>query len=155
MFAEGGIAMHVGKFILSTSDKPSFLTCRGRARRRTYWCATLGIGVVASVAVFVAMLPFLNELANGGMDDLEVAVSRSAGGLLVAVAICIMALSLLMPVNVRRLHDRNMSGWWLPVFWIGCAIPFVGIMVGIVQFVIMGCLDGTHGPNSYGPDPKK
>ena len=136
------------------SDKPSFLSYRGRARRRTYWCATLGIGIAASVAVFVAIMPFLNELANGGMDDLEAALSRSAGGLLVAVAVSIIAFFLLLPVNVRRLHDRNMSGWWLLLFWVGGAIPFVGTLVGIAQFIILGCLDGTPGPNRYGPNPK-
>ena len=88
---------------------PSFLSFHGRARRRTYWCATLGIGIAASVAVSIAILPFLNELAKGGMDDLEVAMSRSTNGLLAAVAICIITFFLLLPVNVRRLHDRNMS----------------------------------------------
>ena len=136
------------------TDKPSFLSYRGRARRRTYWCATLGIGIAASVVVFVAVLPFLNELAQGGMDDLEVAMSRSAGGLLVAVAVSLITFFLLLPVNVRRLHDRNMSGWWLLVFWIGSLLPFLGILVGIAQFVIMGCLDGTPGSNRYGPNPK-
>lgn len=135
-------------------SKPSFLSFHGRARHRTYWCAILGIGIAASVAVSIAILPFLNELAKGGMDDLEVAVSRSAGGLLAAIAIGIIALFLLLPVNVRRLHDRNMSGWWLLAFWIGGVIPVLGVLVGIAQFVIMCCLDGTPGPNRYGADPK-
>ena len=136
------------------TDKPSFLSYRGRARRRTYWGATLGIGLAASVAMFIAILPFLNELAKGGMDDLEVAMSRSASGLLVAIAVGIIAFFLLLPVNVRRLHDRNMSGWWLLAFCLGSMLPFLGILVGIAQFVIMGCLAGTPGPNRYGADPK-
>ncbi len=135
--------------------KPSFLSYRGRARRRTYWCATLGIGLAASVAMFIAILPFLNELAKGGMDDLEVAISRSARGLLVATAVGIIAFFLLLPVNVRRLHDRDMSGWWLLAFWIGGALPYIGLLVGIAQFVIMGCLAGTPGPNRYGMNPKE
>ena len=138
----------------SSPNKPSFLSYRGRARRRTYWFATLGIGIVATVAACVALLPLLNELANGGMDDLEVAMSRSACGLLIAFAVIVMALILLLPVNVRRLHDRNMSGWWMLVFILGGMIPYVGQLIGLVQFVIMGCLDGTPGPNRYGLDPK-
>lgn len=138
----------------TTQDKPSFLSYRGRARRRTYWCATLGIGVVASVAAFIAVLPFINELAQGGIDDLEVALSRSATGLLIALAIGIVTFFLLLPVSVRRLHDRNMSGWWLLAFMLGGMIPYVGSLVGIAQFVIMGCLGGTPGPNRFGPDPK-
>lgn len=137
-----------------SNNKPSFLSYHGRARRRTYWCATLGIGLAASVAVFIAILPFLNELAKGGMDDLEVAISRSAIGLFAAFVACIIAFFMLLPVNVRRLHDRNMSGWWLLAFWIGGTIPFLGVLVWIAQFVIMCCLDGTPGPNRYGADPK-
>ena len=136
-------------------DKPSFLSYRGRARRRTYWCATLGIGIAASVAVFIAILPLLNELANGGMDDLEMALSRSAGGLFIALAIIIATFFLLLPVSVRRLHDRNMSGWWMLAFIFGGMIPYLGQLVGIVQFIILGCLDSTPGANRYGPNPKK
>jgi len=147
--------MYARKSMLSTPNKPSLLSYHGRARRSTYWRTTLWIGLVASVTVFISILPFLNELAKGGMDDLEVAVSRSANGLLAAVVVCIVTFFSLLPVNVRRLHDRNMSGWWLLAFWICYAIPFVRIMVWMVQFVLMGCLDGTPGPNSYGPDPKR
>ena len=135
-------------------NNPSFMSYRGRARRRTYWCVILVIGVTASVAMFIAVLPFLNELAHGGMDDLAVALSRSAYGLFAALVIAIIAFLLLLPVSVRRLHDRNMSGWWLLAFLIGEAIPYVRIPVGIAQFVIMGCIDGTTGPNRFGLDPK-
>jgi hypothetical protein len=45
------------------------------------------------------MLPFLNELAEGVMDDLEVAMSRSAGGLLVVAAVSIMTFFLQLPAN--------------------------------------------------------
>ena len=133
------------KDMKSNAGTPSFLSFRGRARRRTYWCATLGIGIAATVVAFIALLPFLNELANGGMDDLEVAMSRSACGLLIAFAVVVVAFFLLLPVNVRRLHDRNMSGWWMLMFILGGMIPYVGQLVGLAQFVIMGCLDGTPG----------
>ena len=137
------------------SDQPSFLSYRGRSRRRTYWCTTLGIGIASSSATFIAILPFLNELANGGMDDLQAALSRSAIGLLIAFAIVIITFFLLLPVSVRRLHDRNMSGWWILVFMIGGAIPCVGLIVCLVQFVIIGCLGGTSGQNRFGADPRE
>jgi uncharacterized membrane protein YhaH (DUF805 family) len=49
-------------------------------------------------------------------------------------------------VAVRRFHDQNQSGW----LYLLCLIPYVG---GIVLLVFM-CLDGTPGPNRFGPDPK-
>ena len=47
-----------------------------------------------------------------------------------------------------------MSGWFLLAFFLGSLVPFVNILVSITQFIIMGCLDGTIGPNDFGPDPK-
>ena len=43
-------------------------------------------------------------------------------------------------VGVRRMHDVNKSGWFM-------LIPFYNL--------ILYCTDGTTGPNSYGPDPKR
>ena len=56
-------------------------------------------------------------------------------------------------VTVRRLHDRNMSGWWYPGFIVASLIPVVGIIAAIAFLVIM-FLDGTPGTNRFGPDPK-
>ena len=135
--------------------KPSLLSFRGRARRRTYWCATLLIGFVATLSVAVAAYPVLCAIAEGGLDDFNAVLTAHGAGLLIAFAICIAAFFLLLPVSVRRLHDRDMSGWWLLAFLIGGVLPYIGALVGIAQFVIMGCLDGTPGANRYGPNPKE
>ncbi len=58
-----------------------------------------------------------------------------------------------LAVNVRRLHDRDMSGWWLLGLVVLSAIPVVGIIVSIGWLVLM-FLPGTQGPNRFGPDPK-
>jgi uncharacterized membrane protein YhaH (DUF805 family) len=50
-------------------------------------------------------------------------------------------------VAVRRFHDQDKSGaWYLLAF-----IPGVG---GIILLVFM-CLEGSPGPNRYGPNPKE
>lgn len=49
-------------------------------------------------------------------------------------------------VAVRRFHDQGQSGW----MYLLSMIPYVG---GIILLVFM-CIDGTPGPNQYGPDPK-
>jgi uncharacterized membrane protein YhaH (DUF805 family) len=56
-------------------------------------------------------------------------------------------------VVVRRLHDRNMSGWWYLGVILASFIPVVGGLAGIAMFVLF-CLPGTPGPNRFGPDPK-
>jgi uncharacterized membrane protein YhaH (DUF805 family) len=50
-----------------------------------------------------------------------------------------------LSVLVRRLHDRDKSGWW---FWF-LFVPIVGFIVLLVWF----CTKGTTGPNQYGDDP--
>ena len=115
----------------------------------------LGIGLIAFVAMFAAAYSAVCAIASGGMDDLEAVASAHGTDVMLALAIGLAAFFLLLPVNVRRLHDRDMSGWWLLAFWIGGMIPCIGTFVGIAQFVIMGCLDGTPGQNRYGVNPKE
>lgn len=62
----------------------------------------------------------------------------------------LLTLGLLIPslaVQVRRFHDQDKSGW----FWLLNFVPYVG---GIIVLVFM-CLEGTKGPNRFGPDPKE
>lgn len=63
-------------------------------------------------------------------------------GLVYSLATLIQGLAL----SVRRLHDRNMSGWWILIAF----IPLIGSIVLLVFYV----LPGTTGDNKFGPDPK-
>ena len=63
-------------------------------------------------------------------------------GLLFLLAIFIPSLA----VQVRRFHDQGRSGWFVLLNF----IPFIGTLIVLVFM----CLDGTDGPNEYGPDPK-
>ena len=61
----------------------------------------------------------------------------------------ILLLAVIIPgiaVQVRRFHDQDKSGWFVLL----ALIPFVG---SIAVLVFM-CLEGTKGPNRFGPDPK-
>ncbi len=49
-----------------------------------------------------------------------------------------------LAVSVRRLHDRDYSGWWI-------LLAFTGI--GYILLIIWYCMRGTAGPNRFGPDP--
>ena len=59
-----------------------------------------------------------------------------------------------IPHDVRRLHDRNMSGWLVLVGWLLGWIPIVGWAYSVFMFINLGCLDGPVGDNCYGKDPK-
>jgi uncharacterized membrane protein YhaH (DUF805 family) len=71
---------------------------------------------------------------------------------------------------IKRLHDRNKSGWWMVPFFVVPGLyhqfedrlgdtyvaGFVGLVaavLGIWCFIEIACLRGTQGPNRFGPDP--
>ena len=97
----------------------------GRARRAEYWNFFLVNLIVAFVLEFVL----------GFMHLQFVAYLYSLAVLLPSIA-----------VGVRRMHDTNRSGWWLLI----ALIPFAGWLA----VLILLALEGTPGPNQYGPDPK-
>lgn len=48
-------------------------------------------------------------------------------------------------VSVRRLHDKDRSGWWLFI----ALVPLIGVLVLLYWFATRG----TLGENRFGPDP--
>ena len=109
----------------------------GRSRRKEYWMFTLGIVIISVV---------LSVLLIGGIDF---STGMPSGGFGVGLAVLILfSLAIFIPalaVQVRRFHDQDKSGWFVLLNF----VPYIG---GIVVLVMM-CLDGTAGPNRYGPDP--
>jgi uncharacterized membrane protein YhaH (DUF805 family) len=51
-----------------------------------------------------------------------------------------------LAVIIRRLHDQDKSGWFILMG----LIPVVGPIILLVFY----CIEGTRGPNRFGPDPK-
>jgi uncharacterized membrane protein YhaH (DUF805 family) len=110
----------------------------GRSRRKEYWMFTL-------FAVIVVALTFPLMF----MGSVSAAQAGNGGGPLLWIGSLVLGIFVLasvipsLAVQVRRFHDQDRSG--LLGF-----IPYVG---GIIVLVFM-CLEGTRGPNRYGPDPK-
>ena len=106
----------------------------GRSRRKEYWMFALLV-----IAGYVA-LALIGSVLSGGADG---------GGTLGTILIGIFALAILVPsiaVQVRRFHDQDKSGWFV-------LLNFIPILGALIVFVFM-LLEGTRGPNQYGPDPK-
>jgi uncharacterized membrane protein YhaH (DUF805 family) len=51
-----------------------------------------------------------------------------------------------LAISIKRWHDRDKSGWWV-------LIGFIPLIGGIWALIETGFLEGTKGPNQYGPDP--
>jgi len=99
----------------------------GRAARSEFWFWFL----------FAVLVTIATQFLDGFLFDQQF-------GLLSGIA----ALALFLPglaVSVRRLHDRDKSGWFILLYF----IPLIGFIILLIWY----CTRGTVGPNRFGPDP--
>ncbi|HUD29402.1 MAG TPA: DUF805 domain-containing protein [Novosphingobium sp.] len=129
----------------------------GRSRRMEYWAFTLLNVIVYAV---IAVLALAMGFSLSTLTDLESGNASSAalgGGFMLLMGIGgLYFLATFIPglaVAIRRLHDRDMSGWWYLGFAVLGMIPFVGWIASIAFLVIL-FLPGTPGFNRFGEDPK-
>lgn len=101
----------------------------GRASRAEFWYFQLFVALGMLAIVVVA--------ANAQ----ETAWTMGAFGSAFYLAILLPGLA----VTVRRLHDRNRSGWHY--WWV--LVPIAG---GLIILIWM-CQKGVEGENRFGPDP--
>jgi uncharacterized membrane protein YhaH (DUF805 family) len=135
-----------------------FFKFNGRANRAKFWTAALIFTAINLVLVIL-----------GYVTDQSVVFQALNGMLSIVLLISSIA------VSVKRLHDRNKSGWYLLLFYfVPGVLAAVSVLIGefvedssiiatvlallafaiIVWVVIeLGCLRGTVGVNQYGPDP--
>lgn len=128
----------------------------GRSRRREFWSfALLNLIVIAVLmAVMFGSGASFERLAENrpGFTLASYSMFYSGSGILVSLwwlAVVIPSVA----VTVRRLHDRDLSGWWyLGAIVIG-VIPLIGFLASLALFVVL-LLPGTRGANRFGADPK-
>ena len=126
----------------------------GRSRRMEFWMFTL-LTFIVEIVCFALM--FAGGFNMATMTD-PTATPEAPGALfwVGAILLGVYVLAALIPsiaVTVRRLHDRDMSGWWYLGVIVGSFIPILNIIVAI-GFLVLMALPGTAGPNRFGPDPK-
>ena len=101
----------------------------GRAARSEFWYWALFVFIVNLIAKFID--------SAMGADMTHVGL---VGG--------IVGLALFLPglaMTIRRLHDRDKSGWWVLLV----LIPLIGAIILLIWFIMRG----TQGPNRFGEDP--
>jgi uncharacterized membrane protein YhaH (DUF805 family) len=109
---------------------------QGRIRRTHFWLAGIGTGVVMGVLASVIMS--FSGIARGAPNPIA---------LLLLGVLYVVAIFISLAVDVKRCHDRDKSGWFLLIG----LIPLIG---GLWLLIDLGFLDGTPGPNKFGPSPK-
>jgi uncharacterized membrane protein YhaH (DUF805 family) len=96
-----------------------------------YWWSAILIVVVYNGSIF-ALEGTLGEGSDGAIF----------GTILMYIPLVWTSLAL----GIKRYHDLNKSGWWILIG----LIPIIG---PIWQFVELGFLRGSRGPNRFGDDP--
>ncbi|AKH87680.1 DUF805 domain-containing protein [Edwardsiella tarda] len=121
---------------------------RGRLGRQAFW---------AWMGIWLLLLLVLFSLAGAGMLPLQA-----------AAFLLVLSLWPTAAVWVKRLHDRNKSGWWallavlawmlaagnwmmLGPVWVWALGRFLPLLIYIMLILDCGVFAGTAGDNRYGP----
>ena len=104
----------------------NYANFKGRASRSEYWWFYLFVLIIDKVFTFLNALTLSNEVAE---------IASLWGSLIF--------LPPLLAASVRRLHDRNKSGWWL-------LIAFT--IIGLIPLIYWLGKEGFKNVNEYG-DP--
>jgi uncharacterized membrane protein YhaH (DUF805 family) len=142
----------------------------GRSRRKEFWMFQLLNVIVVAVLYSLLFAGGAGSLLGlgatpGAPVNAENLQQVSLGPVfwIAVVLLAIWGLGTIIPsiaLAVRRLHDRNVSGWYLLGFIVAVIvlsmIPVLGtilVFAAEIGYIVFMALPGTAGPNKYGPDP--
>jgi uncharacterized membrane protein YhaH (DUF805 family) len=124
---------------------------QGRLNRAKYWLVLLiWLAIWFAVGAFVFFSGF------------------STASLVLSALVLMPSVWSGIAVGIKRLHDRDKTGWWLLLFYLapilldalarssgglGIAFSIPSLAISIWAIVELGFLRGTIGGNAYGPDP--
>jgi uncharacterized membrane protein YhaH (DUF805 family) len=115
----------------------------GRTRRLHFWLVGIALTIVNGLVSNLTWGPAYMQMMTG---------QPGAWGP-VALIGCLVSLALYWPFFanlVKRAHDRDMAWWWAVLMFLAC-FTVIGILWPLI---VLGFMDGTPGPNKYGPSPK-
>ena len=73
------------------------------------------------------------------------------------ILIQILCYIILLRINIKRLHDINLKGYWSLFYLISLILsiqyPYIGMLVSIIYHCILSFVPGTKGENKYGEQP--
>ncbi len=156
----------------------------GRLRRQDYWLISISLGMTVFVLTELAILMIFGQtqsLFGGGFGAYLERVNNSQA-LFVQNLVGFVTLWPALAMSAKRAHDRDKSArliislmlgtfvasyapaWLWMTYPVEMASPpgvagnlvfsVVSLVISIYIFVVVGCLDGTPGPNRFGRSPK-
>lgn len=150
--------MEFGQAIRKCMIEKYYPLIEGRAARSEFWwfmlfylLISVGISLVIMTVVGMIVVP-ISMMGGESPDALAAALIVPFLMMIPAMLLMYFLIPPIVGVTIRRLHDRNMSGWWYLWFSLLMMIPLVNFVVFIWMLVLL-VLRGTSGPNRFGPDP--
>lgn len=156
----------------------------GRLRRKDYWLISISLGMTVFVLTELAILMIFGptqSLFGGGFGAYQER-ANNAQAFFVQNLVGLVTLWPALAMSAKRAHDRDKSArliislmlgtfvasyapaWLWMTYPVEMASPpgvagylvfsVVSLVSSIYIFVVVGCLDGTPGPNRFGPSPK-
>ena len=166
------------------SLKDKLFSFDGRLRRQDWWLAVIVLGVIQSVVAAVLheviLGPAAYTMSDAFAGEPPVLDTRQT---MISVAVLLLFIWPSLALATKRVHDRNRSArltiGLLVVTWVsslapgsiyevmvgsrgietpaGIALTVLGVGATLIKLwliVTLGFLDGTPGPNRFGPSPK-
>lgn len=129
-----------------------FLSSKGRISRHEFWLGQVFVLVLAALLEIKLTTYFLAVRQPANVDEL---------GFALALPFYFISAALFWPVTaivVKRLHDLNMSGWWvaasLTLSYVSAVINNCSLVFLFMTAVMLaGLPSGTRGNNRFGADP--
>jgi uncharacterized membrane protein YhaH (DUF805 family) len=152
----------------------------GRSRRMEFWMWQV-FKFLVGIAFYILLFALAGTALMTSGGDPSGLVAAGGAVLIIFLLMMIFGLAIIIPdiaVAVRRLHDTNRSGWWFLAPFAPYLLVILGgvmaastpdapgvggilVLLGMVGVLGLGLtllvfyfLEGTRGPNQYGPDPK-
>lgn len=145
-----------------------FTAFQGRVPRQAFW-----IGIVVLILLSIGLVTVISQVMGVTLQQ-HLNQSPEAGRVNMIASILLLFPSL--AVFIKRLHDRDRTGWWMALVYglsaLGYVLEMAGlagtveapsqlyIVLGLVTLVAnlwllveCGFLKGTPGENRFGPDP--
>ncbi len=140
------------------TDAPVIPTKLMSAKGRLSVLSYLAHGFVLMLATLaiMAVLGIIGTVVTGLSPESFVApesIDFSNPVLIALIAIAVILYIALIVISVilmiKRIHDRNHSGWWVLALYIGSVIPFVNI-IAIFGFLYVAFWPGQKTGNRFG-----
>jgi uncharacterized membrane protein YhaH (DUF805 family) len=140
-----------------------FFAFRGRINRKTFWIAYL-----TRMAIMLLIFFIENVIIRYIYPNVSSAAAVVLDVLILALQIMIWVVIASLPfIFIRRLHDMNLSGWWLLGFYavlglltaVAIAANSVILISQFDSSIIFGSLlfcgfvPGSRGENKFGAEP--